>query len=184
MTDSFEIDVAVRQTALEVDQRIIVQAVEMILRDAAVARTEISVALVDDPTIHQLNRQYLDHDDATDVLSFVFQRDRDLLEGEVIVSADTAVSRAAEFGWTAAEELLLYVIHGTLHLVGYDDGTSDERAEMLARERDCLLRLGIEPPPRELQRGAGIQPAGSSLADIGRLETRPTADGERRKGIS
>ena len=149
MTHPFVIDVADRQTTLQVDRRQIVQAVEIVLGDAAVARTEISVALVDDPTIHQLNRQYLDHDYATDVLSFLFQRDRDSLEGEVIVSADTAASRAAEFGWTGAEELLLYVIHGALHLVGYDDGTSDERAKMRARERDCLRRLGIEPPDGE-----------------------------------
>ena len=149
MTDSFVIDVADRQATLELNRRQIVQAVEIILRDASIVRTEISVAVVDDPTIHQLNRQYLDHDYATDVLSFVFQRDQDLLEGEVIVSADTAASRALEFGWTAAEELLLYVIHGTLHLVGYDDRTSEERAAMRARERDCLSRLGIESPDEE-----------------------------------
>ena len=173
MTDSFVIDVADRQTALEVDRRRIVQAVEMILRDAAIARTEISVAVVDDPTIHQLNRQYLDHDYATDVLSFVFERHPDLLEGEVIVSADTAASRAADFGWTAAEELLLYVIHGTLHLVGYDDGTSDERAKMRARERDCLLRLGIEPPDEE--------PRSERLATPRR---KSAADGERGKEVT
>lgn len=170
MTDSFVIDVADRQTAIEIDRRRIVQAVEMILRDAAVARTEISVAVVDDPTIHQLNRQYLDHDYPTDVLSFVLDRDRDRLEGEVIVSADTAASRAADFGWTAEEELLLYVIHGTLHLVGYDDGTSDERAEMRARERDCLLRLGIEPPD--------VEPRPARLATRRR---KSAADGERGK---
>ena len=173
MTDSFVIDVADRQTALQVDQRQIVQAVEMILRDAAVARTEISVAVVDDPTIRQLNRQYLNHDYATDVLSFAFERDRDLLEGEVIVSADTAASRAADFGWTAAEELLLYVIHGALHLVGYDDGTSDERAEMRARERDCLLRMGIQPPHEEPR---SERPA--------TRERKPAADRERGKGVT
>jgi len=173
VTDSFVIHVADRQTALEVDRRRIVRAVEMILRDDAVARTEISVAVVDDPTIQQLNRQYLDHDYATDVLSFVLERDQDLLEGEVIVSADTAASRAADFGWTAAEELLLYVIHGTLHLVGYDDGTSDERAKMRTRERDCLLRLGIEPPD--------VEPRCERLATRRR---KSAADGERGKDIT
>ena len=170
MTDSFVIDVADRQTTLEVNRRQVVKAVEMILGDAAVARTVISVAVVDDPTIHQLNRQYLDHDYATDVLSFVLERDGDLLEGEVIVSADTAASRAADFGWSAAEELLLYVIHGTLHLVGYDDGSPDERAIMRARERDCLKRLGIDPPQQG--RASGDRPADGQIA---------AADGERGK---
>ena len=149
MTDSFVIDVANRQTALEVDQGQIVQAVEMILRDAAVTKADVSVALVDDTTMHGLNLQYLEHDYPTDVLSFVLERAEDLLEGEVIVSAETAASQALGFGWSPCEELLLYVIHGTLHLVGYDDGTSDARAEMRSRESDCLARLGIERPGEE-----------------------------------
>jgi probable rRNA maturation factor len=149
VTDSFLIDVADRQTTLKLDPSQIVKAVEMILNDATVTKTEISVAVVDDPTIHQLNRQYLDHDYPTDVLSFVLEQEENLLEGEVIVSADTAAARAAEFGWSAAEELLLYVIHGTLHLVGYDDRSPHDRAEMRAREHECLKRLGIDPPRQD-----------------------------------
>ena len=47
-------------------------------------------------------------------------------------------------GWSLADELLLYVIHGTLHLVGCDDGTDEQRAEMRQRERACLAQFGIE----------------------------------------
>ena len=166
MTDSFVIDVANRQTVLEVDQLQIVQAVRMILRDAALKRAEISVAVVDDTTIHALNRQYLEHDCATDVLSFVLERGGDLLEGEVIVSAETAASRAPEFGWPPGEELLLYVIHGTLHLVGYDDGSSDDRATMRSRERDCLVRLGIEPPGQEPRAGGKPAADGGSGKEV------------------
>jgi len=173
VTDSFVIDVADRQAALEVDRRRIVQAVEMILRDAAMARAEISVAVVDDATIHDLNLQYLEHDYATDVLSFVLERAEDLLEGEVIVSAETAASQAPEFGWTPCEELLLYVIHGTLHLVGYDDGTSGDRAAMRSRECDCLVRLGIEPPGEEPRAGG-----------LPRSRGKPAADGKSEKEVT
>jgi probable rRNA maturation factor len=173
LTDSFVIEVADRQTALKVDRRQIVRAVRMILRDAAVGEAEISVAIVDDPTIHGLNRQYLGHDCATDVLSFALEREEDLLEGEVIVSAETAQSQAPGFGWAASQELLLYVIHGALHLVGYDDGSPEERVEMRARERDCLMRLGIEPP--------GEEPRPAELATRRR---KLVADGERGKGAT
>ncbi len=123
----------------------LVQAVEAIFRDAHVEHATLSIAIVDDPTIHRLNRQYLDHDYPTDVLSFLLERDERGLEGEVIVSVDTAGRRAAEFGWSVADELLLYVIHGTLHLVGHDDQTESARVEMRAAERRMLSIFQIEP---------------------------------------
>jgi len=121
------------------------QAATAILSEALVDRATLSIAIVDDPTIHGLNRQYLDHDYPTDVLSFLLERDKGSLEGEVIVSLDMAARRAAEFGWSAADELLLYVIHGTLHLVGYDDQVEAARGEMRAAERRILAQFGIEP---------------------------------------
>src|SRR4029450_4248528 len=80
-----------------------------------------SSAVGDEKTIHELNRRHLDHDWPTDVLSFVLEDDGEHLEGEVLLSADTAATAADELGNSAAEEQLLYVIHGMLHLVGYND---------------------------------------------------------------
>jgi probable rRNA maturation factor len=121
------------------------QAGEAIFRESFMERANLSIAIVDDPTIHRLNRQYLKHDYPTDVLSFLLDRDERGLEGEVIVSVDTAARRAAEFGWSTADELLLYVIHGTLHLVGYDDQTESAREKMRAAERRMLSIFKIEP---------------------------------------
>ena len=128
-------------------------AVQTILNDAAVSRAEISVAVVDDPTICRLHRAYLKQDGPTDVLSFVYEHREDLLEGEVIVSAETAAMTADWYGWTASEELLLYVIHGTLHLVGYDDTTAEARREMRRQERVVLARFGLEQVREELNTG-------------------------------
>jgi len=139
------IHVTNRQTAIPVDESRLREAVRMILDEASIGDAEISVAVVDDPTIHELNRRYLSHDDPTDVLSFVLERSADRLEGEVVVSADTASRTAPRFAWSGADELLLYVIHGTLHLVGLDDRTPHDRAAMQARERTCLRRFGLEP---------------------------------------
>lgn len=141
----FDIEITNQQTTLPVDEARICRAVEMILEDAAIREAQISVAIVDDPTIHTLNRQFLQHDEPTDVLSFVLEQSDGSLEGEVIVSADTAQTTAPQYGWEPASELLLYVIHGTLHLVGGLDATPEERAEMRARERTYLARFGLEP---------------------------------------
>ena len=77
-------------------------------------------------------------------VSFELERTPSHLEGEVVVSAERAVAVAGQYGWSAEEELLLYVIHGVLHLIGYDDTTPGKRAAMRRRERVCLGRIGVE----------------------------------------
>lgn len=90
-----------------------------------------------------MNRQYLSHDYATDVISFGYQADPPRLAGEMVISAETARQRAAEIGWSATHEMMLYVIHGTLHITGMDDGDRDQRAAMRAAEREVMHRLGV-----------------------------------------
>ncbi|NUQ65521.1 MAG: rRNA maturation RNase YbeY [Pirellulales bacterium] len=139
-----EVEIANEQSVLLVDEDRLRRAVRIALDETPVRRAAISLAVVDDPTIHRLNRRYLDHDYPTDVLSFVLDRTADSLDGEVIVSSDTAVASAAQFGWSADDELLLYVIHGVLHLAGYDDILPEQRGKMRNRERACLARFGLE----------------------------------------
>ena len=126
------INVEINNDLLQVplDRAQLCEVVRMILGDAAVSRGEISVGVVDDPTICRMHAKYLERDEPTDVLSFVYERGKDSLEGEVIVSADTAEMTADWYDWTAEDELLLYVIHGTLHLVGYDDATPEQKTRM------------------------------------------------------
>lgn len=128
------------------------KSVRAIMEDHGFTDGEVSLAVVDDPTIHTLNREHLQHDYATDVLSFVLDRSESAIDGEVIVSCDTATENAAEYGWGAQDELLLYFIHGCLHLVGYDDHNDEDRAAMRAGEAKYLALVGIEPPKNHEQR--------------------------------
>jgi probable rRNA maturation factor len=141
------IDIANRQTTLPVDRRLLRRAVRMVLKDSGIDDAEISLAIVNDPTIRQLHQRYLGQDEPTDVLSFVLERDGDRLEGEVIISADTARSAAPRYRHCPAQELLLYVIHGTLHLVGYRDDTRRRRAKMSARQRSYAAIVGGRSSP-------------------------------------
>jgi probable rRNA maturation factor len=123
-----------------------VEAARGVLRDSKFTSATISLAVVDDETIHELNRRYLAHDWPTDVLSFVLDERAGHLEGEIVISADTAASSAAEIGWSPAAEQLLYIIHGALHLVGYDDKTAAGADEMRAAEEGYLRRFGHALP--------------------------------------
>jgi len=124
------------------------RAIESVLAEGGIERGYVSLAVVDDPTIHQLNRQFLSHDYPTDVLSFVLDASEGQLEGEIIVSSDTAARAAEQYGWTADDELLLYVIHGALHLIGYDDHEEADRQQMRSAERRHLAHFGLTPHER------------------------------------
>lgn len=136
------------ETDVDVDSARIAAAVQMVLADADCTAANVSIAIVDDATIHRLNRQFLAHDYPTDVLSFVLE-EPPLLEGEIIASIDTARREAAEAGWSAAHELLLYAVHGALHLIGHRDKQPAESAAMRAAERAVLERLGVSVAPAD-----------------------------------
>jgi probable rRNA maturation factor len=132
-----------RQDELPIDRRRIRCAVQTILADRGVRKAQIGVTVLDDPAIRELNCRYLDHDYATDVLSFPMEQSRGEVEGEIVVSAQTAAANARYYGLAPADELLLYVIHGTLHLVGLRDKRPKDRAAMRAAERRYLAQFGV-----------------------------------------
>jgi probable rRNA maturation factor len=139
-----EVSISVEKSAHAVDEESLRRVVADIVHDSTFDSAAISLAVVDDATIHELNRRYLEHDYPTDVLSFLLDDDSGHLEGEVIISADTAARVAEEIGWPLAAEQMLYVIHGTLHLVGYNDTTSEDAAEMRTAEVRYLALFGYE----------------------------------------
>jgi probable rRNA maturation factor len=141
----FNIEVANEQQTQAIDEQRLKLGAQRVLEQSAIAAADISIAVVDDSRMHDLNRQYLEHDYPTDVLSFVleFDADEQSLDGEVIVSADYAAREAARYGWTVNDELLLYVLHGCLHLVGHDDMTPAAKQAMREAEARLLGDFGL-----------------------------------------
>lgn len=108
---------------------------------------QLSVALVNDATIREVNRTWLDHDWATDSIAFSYADDPapDEVAGEVVVSGETAEREARARGVDPVHELLLYVVHGTLHLLGWKDDTPARRRRMNAHAAAILAQAGFEP---------------------------------------
>ncbi|MFI4874410.1 MAG: rRNA maturation RNase YbeY [Blastopirellula sp. JB062] len=138
------------------------RAIAAVFAGESIQAYEVSVALVDDAEIHQVNRRFLEHDYPTDVVTFNLSSDERLLEGEVVLSCQYAAAEAEKYGWAAEHEALLYVIHGALHLVGYDDHEDEDRLKMRRLERDYLERIGLEPPPSHRQAESSSAPGGSA----------------------
>lgn len=139
-----KISIATPQEVVAVDRGRMRELVRTVLEGEQVADYEISLAFVDNPTIHRLNKRYLDHDEPTDVLSFpLSDPSAKKLAGELVLGVEVARDQAAERGHDVHVELALYVIHGLLHLCGYDDKSPKEEARMRQRERHYLAKLGL-----------------------------------------
>lgn len=115
-----------------------------VLEGEGVKAAKVTLAFLTDEHIHRLNKQFLDHDEPTDVLTFPYSDPKArTLEGEVAIGYQYAGGVAAERKHDPILELTLYVIHGCLHLCGYDDLTERDAREMRVKERHYLQALGL-----------------------------------------
>jgi probable rRNA maturation factor len=102
----------------------------------------INIVLADDALVQELNRRYRGIDAPTDVLSFPYEEED--LWGEVVISLDTCRRQAEERGHSFERELSILIIHGVLHLLGYDDETEEGWREMVRLQEEVLRRLEDE----------------------------------------
>lgn len=103
-------------------------AVQHVFQGEGIKKAEVTIVVVDNRTIHEMNQTYLQHNYPTDVITFSL--DEDELSGEIYISAETAREQAREYGVSFTNELMRLAAHGALHLVGYNDASEQERAWM------------------------------------------------------
>ncbi len=138
------VEISDTQSHLKIDNKALTRLVCSTLAAEGIPRASVSIAIVDDATIHQLNRRHLGHDWPTDVITFpLSDPDDSTLSGELVVSAEMAVDTAKQADVPPWDELALYVVHGLLHLCGYDDAADDDRAAMRRREAEILAIAGL-----------------------------------------
>lgn len=126
------------------------------------AQGELAVVVTDDIRVKELNRTYRDADATTDVLAFgnldeadtvVPSPEDSLYWGDIVVSHPRAVEQAAEYGHSTDEELSILVVHGVLHLLGYDHHGAADPTDMWRVQTEALLRVGISWQPSDLPVG-------------------------------
>ncbi len=108
---------------------------------------EISISIVDEEEIKQLNKEYRGVDSVTDVLSFpLFERNEIPSEGmlgDIVICSKRVIEQAEEFGHSQEREFVYLTVHSLLHLLGYDHIEEDERIEMRTKEKEIMKKLGI-----------------------------------------
>jgi probable rRNA maturation factor len=123
------------------------QAAQAVLHLPGVPDGDVTIVLVDDPRIQGLNRDFLGHNEPTDVLSFPAdepdpETSRRYL-GDVVISVARAAEQAHERGHAEKAEMQLLVVHGVLHLLGYDHAETEEKKRMWEVQAEVLERLGV-----------------------------------------
>ena len=122
-------------------RRLISRWIKEIVAHAELKVGELSIVFCSDPYILAVNRQYLGHDYYTDIITFDYC-EGSVLSGDLIVSVDTVRANAEEYGAASfEEELHRVIIHGVLHLIGFDDHTPEDQAEMRRQENAALALL-------------------------------------------
>lgn len=137
------------QTIHDVDSAKLKEHAQIIMRELGRQEGELSILIVDDAKIRKLNQQYRNIDAATDVLSFPQNAGEEAefishMLGDVVISVETAHSQAAEHQFSLEQELVLLLIHGTLHLLGYDHERSPKE-ETIMKQKTWKLFLLIFP---------------------------------------
>jgi len=139
------VEIANLQKHYRIKSSNIKRAVKEVLRKEG-RDARLSVVLVDNSRIKELNKQYFNSDEVTDVISFPLSNNKNSLSGEVIVSVETAVDTAGKRNISVEGEIVLYILHGILHLLGYDDGNEGDARVMHEEESKILKTLGYNVP--------------------------------------
>jgi probable rRNA maturation factor len=129
------------------------RAVHAALRAGARPNLAVDVVLVGERRLRELHRRFLGDDTPTDVIAFDLEDEGPGPSAEIYASVPCAVRVARERGVSPARELALYLVHGALHLCGYDDHRMADRRRMRVVEKSILTRLGYEDDPGPHERG-------------------------------
>jgi probable rRNA maturation factor len=138
------IDIVNQQRIKKINQKLLSAYLKKIHRYLGISSKKSSLFLCDNKLIKKLNKKYFKKGSSTDVISFPLSDELDpSYLGEVIVSVEkaTQVARKIKVKWQ--NELLLYIVHGMLHLIGYEDRTEKQRRVMMIKEEEIIKKLSL-----------------------------------------
>lgn len=143
---AFDIEIRNECPKARILRKPVLRVVRAILKELGFEQADLSILFVDDRKIRRLNRSYFRHDRPTDVIAFSQLEGKQLLHnrlflGDVVISIPTTRRQAKEYGNSFYQELFLYLCHGILHLLGYEDKTPQQARRMEKKQREILKKI-------------------------------------------
>ena len=132
----------------KIDENLIIKVINETSKYLNVSDKFVSIVLVDNKKIKEINKNYRGNDNPTDVISFAFLDDEisDISDtlGEIYISLDKVKSQSIEYGHSFERELCFLTVHGLLHLLGYDHMFEEEEKVMFNLQEEILKNIGME----------------------------------------
>ena len=167
--------IANRQRARKINKPLLEKIVAELFSELEIMEVELGIHLVGAKEMARVNWQFLHHEGSTDVITFDHQesgvrsqKSELKLNGELFICVDEAVTQAKEFGTNWQSEVVRYIVHGVLHLLGYDD-LKPQLRRVMKREENRLVRL------LALDMAQLAKPVGRASARAGRRQTKRLA---------
>jgi probable rRNA maturation factor len=129
---------------IQLTKREIQEIVKSVLNDLSVELHSLQINILSDSQILELNKKYLNHDYKTDIITFNYSNELSMIDGEIFISLEDAEINAVRYDVSLRDELLRLIIHGILHLVGYDDKISRDKKKMRLKENYFLNKINNE----------------------------------------
>lgn len=140
----------INETGLDLDYiKTMKDLINYALKHEKIENTIFNIIIVDNTYIHRLNKEYRGIDRPTDVISFALEDNADEVKsdirvlGDIYISIDKVYEQAKEYGHSNLREICFLMIHGFLHLLGYDHMEEEEEKEMFAKQEEILNGFGI-----------------------------------------
>ncbi|MGK7310855.1 MAG: rRNA maturation RNase YbeY [Candidatus Longimicrobiales bacterium M2_2A_002] len=131
------------EAGIEGARPVVERAARATAADRGVAEGELSLTLLDDPSMAALNRDWLDRDHPTDVLAFALHGPGEPPVGDIYLGTERAIEQAAERGESPVRELARLAVHGTLHVLGYDHPETDRESSEMWQHQERIV-AGLE----------------------------------------
>lgn len=128
------------EAGIKLDKKNIHEIISLIKKEMNLNVESLEINFVNEKTILEINTEYLGHKYPTDVISFNYSDESNNLDGEIFICFDVAEENAKRFDAKFDDELKRLIIHGILHLIGYDDGTKSKREKMREEEERLLSK--------------------------------------------
>ncbi|MHB8905524.1 MAG: rRNA maturation RNase YbeY [Melioribacteraceae bacterium] len=129
------------EKGIRVDKRTVHSIVKLITSELNLYVKSLDFNFISSETIIEVNKNYLKHNYSTDIITFDYSDEKNILDGEIFISVQDAVENSKKYGVSSDNELLRLIIHGILHLIGFDDTTDAKRKKMKIAENDLVKKF-------------------------------------------